>query len=68
MLKIIVDFHHLAERIVSKGAPIFKITQLPVMEEILRMKTAVPNDKVSLLDDLERRMLQRFGELEASLR
>ncbi len=68
MLKIIVDFHHLAERIVSKGAPIFKITQLPVMEEILRMKTSVPNDKVSLLDDLERRMLQRFEELEASLR
>ena len=68
MLKIIVDFHHLAERIVSKGAPIFKITQLPVMEEILRMKTAVPNDKVSLLDDLDKKMRHHFEELEASLR
>jgi V/A-type H+-transporting ATPase subunit A len=68
MLKIIVDFHHLAERIISKGAPIFKITQLPMMEEIFRMKTAVANDKVNLLDDLERRMVQRFEELEASLR
>ncbi len=68
MLKIIVDFHHLAERIVSKGAPIFKITELPLTEEILRMKTVVPNDKVSLLDDLEKRMLQRFEELEESLR
>ena len=46
MLKIIVDFHSLAERVVSKGAPIFKITQLPIVQEILRMKTAVPNDKV----------------------
>ncbi|MCL4430629.1 MAG: V-type ATP synthase subunit A, partial [Chloroflexi bacterium] len=68
MLKIIVEFHRLAERIVSKGAPIFKVTQLPVMQEVLRMKTQVPNDKVSLLDDLERRMLLRFEELEASLR
>jgi V/A-type H+-transporting ATPase subunit A len=68
MLKIIVDFHRLAERVVSKGAPIFKITELPIMQEILRMKTAVPNDRVSVLDDLERRMRQRFEELEASLR
>ncbi len=68
MLKIIVDFQTLSERIVSKGAPIFKIIQQPVVQEILRMKTAVPNDKVSLLDDLERRMRQRFEELEASLR
>ena len=68
MLKIILDFHSLAEKIVGKGAPIFKITELPIMQEILRMKTAVPNDKVATLDDLERRMLIRFEELEASLR
>ena len=68
MLKIIVDFHRLAERVVSKGAPIFKITQLPITEEIMRMKTSVPNDKVNLLDDLERRMHQHFEQLEASLR
>jgi V/A-type H+-transporting ATPase subunit A len=68
MLKIIIEFHRLSERIVNKGAPIFKVTQLPEMEEILRMKIEVPNDKVNVLDDLERRLLQRFEELEASLR
>jgi V/A-type H+-transporting ATPase subunit A len=68
MLKIIVDFHRLAERVVSKGAPIFKVTQLPIIEEIMRMKISVANDKVNLLDDLERRMLQLFEQLEASLR
>jgi V/A-type H+/Na+-transporting ATPase subunit A len=30
MLKIIVDFHRLADKVVSKGAPIFKVTELPV--------------------------------------
>lgn len=68
MLKLIVEFHRLAESIVNKGAPIFKVTQLPVMHEILRMKTQVPNDKVSQLDDLEQRMLHHFEELDASLR
>lgn len=68
MLKIIVDFHKLAERVVSRGAPIFKVTQLPVVQEIMRMKTSVPNDKLSQLEDLEGRMHQRFEELEASLR
>ena len=68
MLKIIVDYHRSAERVVGKGAPLFKITQLPINEEIVRMKTNVPNDKCALLDDLEQRMKQIFEELEASLR
>jgi V/A-type H+-transporting ATPase subunit A len=68
MLKIIVVFHKLAERVVSKGAPIFKITQFPIMQEILRMKTGVPNDKADNLDELEQRMRSNFEELEATLR
>ncbi len=68
MLKIIVDFHGLAERVVNKGAPVFKVTQLPVLNEIMRMNISVPNDKVSLLDDLDARVRKHFMELEASLR
>jgi len=68
MLKIIVDFHGLAERVVNKGAPVFKVTQLPVLQEILRMSTSVPNDKVNLLDELDEKIQKNFKELEASLR
>jgi len=68
MLKIIVDFHRLAENVVSKGAPIFKVSELPVVEEIMRMKNAVPNDKVTKLDDLEKKMYDNFAVLEATLR
>ena len=53
---------------VNKGAPIFKITQLPTTEEFMRMKTSVANDKINQLDDLENRMKQHFDGLEASLR
>ncbi len=68
MLKIIVNFHRYADRVVSKGAPISKVTQLPIMNDILRMKMTVTNDKVSVLDDLEKKMQQHFEELEASVR
>ena len=68
MLKIIVDFHRLADNVVSKGAPIFKLHRLPITEEILRMKTSVPNDKVDLLDELEKRMHESFAILETTLR
>jgi V/A-type H+-transporting ATPase subunit A len=68
MLKIIIDFHKFAERIVSRGVPIFKVTQLPIMDEIMRMKTSVPNDKTDLLDDLNARMNRHLEDLEASLR
>jgi V/A-type H+-transporting ATPase subunit A len=60
MLKIIVDFHGLAERVVNKGAPVFKVTQLPVLQEILRMSTSVPNDKVNLLDELDEKVQKNF--------
>jgi len=68
MMKIMVDFHHYADRVVSKGAPIFKIIQLPIIEEIIRMKTSVTNDKTSELDDLWSRMKTLFEELETTVR
>jgi len=68
MLKIIVDFHHLAEAVVSKGAPISKVTTLPIVEEIMRMKNQVSNEEVSKLDDLKKRMHETFDAMEASLR
>jgi V/A-type H+-transporting ATPase subunit A len=63
MLKIIIDFYHLAERIVNKGAPLFKITQLSVLTEIMRMRE-IPNEKLHLLDELNKKMEYQFSELE----
>ncbi len=68
MLKIVIDFHRLADNVVSKGAPIFKVTELPVMEDIMRMKNSIPNDKVAQLDELEKKMYDNFAMLESTLR
>ncbi|HLN88482.1 MAG TPA: V-type ATP synthase subunit A, partial [Candidatus Binatia bacterium] len=68
MLKIIVDFHKLADRVISKGAQVSTISRLPIIDEIMRMKILIPNDKINLLEELEKRMQQHFAELETSLR
>jgi hypothetical protein len=38
------------------------------MDEIMRMKNTVANDKVEVLDDLQSRMQKYFEQLEATLR
>jgi V/A-type H+-transporting ATPase subunit A len=68
MLKIIVDFHHLSDKVVSKGAPIFKVTELPVTEDIMRMKSSIPNDQLARLDEIEKKMHDNIAMLEATLR
>lgn len=68
MLKIIVDFHHLADGVISRGVPVFKVTQLPVMEDIMRMKNSIPNDQLGKLDEVEAKMRQEIERLEVTLR
>ena len=66
MLQIIIGFHRLAGRIVNKGAPLFKITNLSVLPEIMRMRE-ISNEKLHLLDELDKKMQYQFSELEKGL-
>jgi V/A-type H+-transporting ATPase subunit A len=68
MLKIVLDFHHLADNVISKGLPITKITALPVIEEIMRIKTNITNDNLTMIDDLDKRMREHFETLEINMR
>ena len=68
MLKMIIDFYDGARKIIERGVPIFKIMQLPVIAEMMRMKNEIPNDKVELLDKLYSRMKDSLLKLEESLK
>jgi len=68
MLKIILDFYHGAKVIIDKGAPIFKVTQLPIISEIMRMKRDIPNDDIQRLADLNERVKGSLSDLEETLR
>ena len=68
MLKIIIDFYYGAQKIINLGVPIFRITQIPLISDIMRMKSEIPNDKIELLDELHLRVKASLSALEESLK
>jgi V/A-type H+-transporting ATPase subunit A len=52
MAQVIMHFYDRARAIIEKGAPIFTITDLDVIQDIMRMKTRIPNDRVDEFDHL----------------
>jgi len=52
MAQIITHFYDRARTIIEKGAPIFTIAELDVVQDIMRMKTSIPNDRADEFDDL----------------
>jgi V/A-type H+-transporting ATPase subunit A len=65
MLALILHFHERAERIVRRGAPITAIHDLPAVDALIRMKTAVPNERLAELDALEKTVDRQMDALEA---
>ncbi|MDQ1328037.1 MAG: V-type synthase alpha chain, partial [Candidatus Poribacteria bacterium] len=65
MAYAIIHFYDRAKAIIEKGAPIFTITGLSVVQDILRMKSRIPNDKLDAFDDLMATINEQMDELEA---
>ena len=64
MLDLILHFHRRAQPIILHGAPIVLIHDLPVVGDLIRMKTSVPNDHLEKLDDIRAQLDQQMDELE----
>jgi V/A-type H+-transporting ATPase subunit A len=52
MLDLILHFHQRAQRIVKRGAHIGEIHNLPVVNDLIRMKSQVPNDNLLRLEEI----------------
>ncbi len=64
ILSLIMKFYDRALAVVKAGAPLAKITGLKVREEIVRIKSTVPNDKLEMIKEVEGRLDSQMGELE----
>jgi V/A-type H+-transporting ATPase subunit A len=64
MLDLILHFHRRAKRIIEQGALIVAIQDLPVLNDLIRMKTRVPNDQVEKLDDIHQQIDEQMDQLE----
>ncbi len=64
MAQVIIHFYDRARSIIEKGAPIFTITELGVVQDILRMKSRISNNRVDELDDLLATINEQMDALE----
>ncbi|QQO11230.1 V-type ATP synthase subunit A [Breznakiella homolactica] len=68
LLELIMEFHERAGNCIKLGAPLIKITSLPIREKLSRLKSVVKNDDLAALSDFEREMKNSLDELERSYR
>ena len=68
ILLLMMTFYERALSVIKQGAPLLKVTALPVREEIVRIKSTVPNDKLGEIQDVETHLEEQFGNLERMYR
>jgi V/A-type H+-transporting ATPase subunit A len=68
ILQLIMDFYKRAFAVIKQGAPLIKITDLPVREEIIRIKSSVPNDKLGMIQETAGHLEEQMNELERTYR
>lgn len=63
MLRAILHFHAAAQRLISFGAPILRVRDLPVVDSLLRMGSTIPNEDVGRVAQIEREIDRQTGEV-----
>lgn len=64
ILQLMMNFYRKSLGIIKQGAPLLKVTSLPVREEIIRIKTSIPNDKLNEIKTIEIHLDEQMGTLE----
>ena len=64
MLKVIIYFYYRAKYIINSHVPIYRILQLPVLNEINRMKEKISNTECEQFDHLLKAIDEQMNELQ----
>jgi len=65
MLRIILTFYRKGLENIKKGATLVRLRRIKVYSEILRMKSLIPNERLDLLDDLQRKLDRALDQMGA---
>jgi V/A-type H+-transporting ATPase subunit A len=64
MLKVIMHFYHRACEIIKTHIPIYRLLELPVLNEIHRMKENIPNDDTEPFNLITEQIDKQMEEIE----
>jgi V/A-type H+/Na+-transporting ATPase subunit A len=68
MLELVLYFHDRGMNIIRRGAPINVIHDLPVVDQIIRMKSNIGNDELQKFDDVQKAIDEQMSRLDAEYR
>ncbi|HOJ64328.1 MAG TPA: V-type ATP synthase subunit A [Spirochaetota bacterium] len=63
LLKLIMEFYHNAVKVIDLGAPIVKIRELGIADEIVKLKSQIPNNEPEKLNEYSYKIKEKFEEL-----
>ncbi len=64
ILQLMMSFYKKSQALIKNGAPLLKLSSLSVREEIVRIKTTIPNDKLDEIKAIEKRMDDELASIE----
>jgi V/A-type H+-transporting ATPase subunit A len=67
LLRAMLHFHERARNFLTKGGTLGQVQELPVVQELVRAKSTIPNEDKEGLRKLGSRLDQQFDELERHL-
>jgi len=68
MLELVLHFHERGMNIIKRGAPISVIHDLPVVDVLIRMKSAVSNEELEKLDEIQKQIDTEMSQLDMEYR
>lgn len=68
ILLLIMNFYERGIAAIKAGTPLSKVVSLPVKDEIVRLKSSVPNDKLEMIHKVQLHLDEQMGNLERSYR
>ena len=68
MLELVLYFHERGMNIIKRGAPINLIHDLPVVDQLIRMKSNIDNDHLDKFDEVQKTIDEQMSRLDAEYR
>jgi V/A-type H+-transporting ATPase subunit A len=68
MLELVLYFHERGMNIIRRGAPINLIHDLPVVDQMIRMKSNISNDELQKFDEVQKAIDEQMSQLDAEYR
>ena len=65
MLRLILSYWNRGSEAIKRGVTLHKLKRMKVLNEIIRMKSSIPDDKVEEIDLLQARLERSIEKLES---